>query len=67
MSKGVCYWHDEMSEEIARRVLGSHFSYAVAQGIAFCESRAAGAWQANLQESFGAYKTAARVAATAHP
>lgn len=63
MSNEVCYWHEEMSEEIARRVLGSHFDYAVARGVAFCECRANGAWQANLQESFGAFKTAARVAA----
>ncbi|MBN3776995.1 hypothetical protein G3O06_05350 [Burkholderia sp. Ac-20345] len=63
MSNEVCYWHEEMSEEIARRVLGSHFDYAVAQGVAFCEGRATGAWQCNLQESFGAFKTAARVAA----
>jgi len=52
-----------MSEEIARRVLGSHFDYAIEQGVVFCESRATSAWQANLQESFGAFKTAARVAA----
>lgn len=25
MSKEICYWHEEMSEEIARRVLGMHF------------------------------------------
>lgn len=50
MSKEICYWHEEMSEEIARRVLGMHFDYAVSQGVVFCESRATGAWQANLQE-----------------
>ncbi|MEX3556323.1 MAG: hypothetical protein VB131_07155 [Burkholderia gladioli] len=54
-----------MSEEIARRVLGTHFHFAIVQGISFCASRAAGAWQANLPESFGAYKTAERVAARA--
>lgn len=63
MSNSPDYWRDEMSEEIARRVLGTHFHFAIVQGIGFCASRAAGAWQANLPESFGAYKTAERVAA----
>lgn len=35
MSKEICYWHEEMSEEIARRVLGMHFDYAVSQGVVF--------------------------------
>ena len=62
MSNSPDYWRDEMSEEVARRVLGTHFHYAIAQGVGFCASRAAGAWQANLPESFGAYKTAERIA-----
>lgn len=61
--KEISYWHDEMSEEIARRVLSSsHFDWSVQQGAQFCAGRAAGAWQANLQESYGAYKAAERVA-----
>ncbi|GMG89638.1 hypothetical protein Cmtc_08580 [Cupriavidus sp. TKC] len=57
------YWHDLMPEEVARRVLGSgHFDFAVAQGPAFCATRAAGAWQANLPESFGAYHAAKKIA-----
>jgi len=53
------YWHDEMTEETARQVLGDkYFDFAVSQGKAFCLGRAGGSWQANLQESFGAYKTA---------
>lgn len=58
------YWHDEMSEQVARRVLGSsHFDWSVQQGMGFCAGRAAGAWQANTPESFGAYRTAERIAA----
>ena len=57
------YWHHEMSEAIARSVLGSsHFDWSVQQGAAFCASRAMGSWQANLQESYGAYRTAERAA-----
>jgi hypothetical protein len=60
------YWHDEMSEQVARSVLGSsHFDYAVQQGAVFCKSRAGGSWQANLPESYGAYLTAERVARAA--
>jgi hypothetical protein len=60
------YWHDEMSEEVARSVLGSkHFDWSVQQGAGFCACRAAGAWQANTPESFGAYKAAERIAAAA--
>lgn len=62
MAKEISYWHEPMSEETARRVLGSHFDYAVDKGESFCACRAAGAWQANTPESFGAYKTAERVA-----
>ncbi|OXI61683.1 hypothetical protein CFB81_34885 [Burkholderia sp. AU28863] len=62
MSDSPDYWRDEMSEAIARRVLGTHFHYAIVQGVGFCASHAAGAWQANLAESFGAYKTAERIA-----
>jgi hypothetical protein len=58
------YWHDEMSEEVARRVLGSrHFDYAVLQGEAFCIAAHGGAWQANDPEHYGAYRCAARAAA----
>lgn len=61
--KPVCYWHEPMSEEIARRVLGSsHFDWIVAKGAAQCAVRANGAWQANLPESYGAYRTAERIA-----
>lgn len=57
------YWRDPMPEAMARRVLGSgHFDWVVEQGAAHCASRAAGAWQANSQESYGAYQTAKRVA-----
>lgn len=59
----VNYWHDVMDEETARRVLGyRHFDYCVKQGAAFCAMRAGGSWQANLQESYGAYKCAQKVA-----
>jgi len=52
-----------MPEETARRVLGTeHFDYVVERGAAYCSSRAAGSWYANLQESFGAYKAAERIA-----
>ena len=60
----ISYWHADMDEATARRVLGTrHFTWAVAQGSAFCASRAGFAWQANAQESFGAYKAAERLAA----
>lgn len=59
----MSYWHEPMTEETARRVLGTaHFDYAVTQGPAFCAGRAAGSWNANLPESFGAYKAAERIA-----
>ncbi|WP_186061021.1 hypothetical protein [Burkholderia gladioli] len=64
ISKPISYWRDPMSEEMARRVLGSsHFDWIVEQGEKACASRAAGSWQANLPESYGAYRTAERVAA----
>ncbi|NML31807.1 hypothetical protein [Paraburkholderia antibiotica] len=57
------WWCDPMPEDMARRVLGSaHFDWTVGQGAPSCAARAAGAWQANLQEYFGAYKAAERVA-----
>lgn len=57
------YWNDTMHEATARRVLGSgHFEYAVAQGAAFCRSRATAAWSANNSESFAAYNKAAEIA-----
>lgn len=62
------YWHKNMSEEVARRVLGSrHFDYAVSRGAAYCHSQAGGAWMANEPELFGAYRAAelAAVAKTA--
>jgi hypothetical protein len=59
----ISYWHQQMSEDMARRVLGSdHFDWSVAQGAGFCAGRAMGSWQANAQESYGAYRTAERVA-----
>lgn len=62
-SKPISYWHDPMSEEMARRVLGSsHFDWIVEQGEKVCASQAAGSWQANLPESYGAYRTAERIA-----
>lgn len=57
------YWHTQITESTARRILGGeHFDYAVARGAAYCESRRAGSWDANLGESFAAYDCAARVA-----
>lgn len=61
--KTANYWHDEMSEATARNVLGSsHFEWSIEQGASFCAGRAMGSWQANLQESYGAYRTAERLA-----
>lgn len=58
------WWHNDMPVETARRVLGQdHYDYAVAQGPCFCAAGARGAWMANTPESYGAYKTAERVAA----
>lgn len=67
MNSETNYWHDEMSVEIARSVLGArHFDYSVQQGAAFCSSRAGFAWQANNQEHYGAYKAAERAAKDKH-
>ena len=66
MSNHPNYWHEDMSEEVARRVLGSaHFDYAVARGPAFCIAAYGGAWQANDPEHYGAYRTAERAALAA--
>ena len=63
MSTYSNYWHEEMSEAVARDILGSsHFDWSVQQGPAFCRGRAMGQWQANQPEGYGAYLTAERVA-----
>lgn len=57
------YWREPMDEAMARRVLSTeHFDYAVAQGEKFCSTAAVGAWMANSQEKYGAYRTAEREA-----
>ncbi|TDV06035.1 hypothetical protein [Paraburkholderia caballeronis] len=63
MKSAPNYWHDEMGEDVARRVLGdAHFEWVIEKGVPSCGARAVGAWQANLPESYGAYKAAERVA-----
>lgn len=61
--KTTDYWREPMDEAMARRVLSAeHFDYAVAQGEKFCSTAAVGAWMANSQEKYGAYRTAEREA-----
>lgn len=56
-------WHQPISEARARDILRESFDQAVARGVCYCQSRAAGMWDANEREYFQAYETAARVAA----
>jgi len=55
-----------MPRETAREVLGvAHYDYAVDRGPGYCASRAAGSWDANDKDAFGAYKAAQREAESA--
>lgn len=59
----VNYWHDQIGEEDARRILGpTYFDYAVSQGAGFCAAHRQGSWDASHAEYFAAYDCAARVA-----
>lgn len=57
------YWRSPMTDDDAKRLLGSdQFDYAVKQGSGFCSCRAKQAWYANDAEEFGAYRAAERSA-----
>lgn len=59
----MSYWHTEMDEATARKVLGSDFfDRAVSLGSGHCMARRAGWWDANDPEMYAAYGCAARMA-----
>ncbi len=57
------YWREPMNESTAHSVLSpAHAAWCLAQGPAYCASRAHGAWQANLMDEYGAYRALERQA-----
>lgn len=60
-------WYEKITEERARRILGSEFfDRLVADGPGACNGRAYGAWLCNNAENHAAYAVAHSHAVEAH-
>jgi len=57
------YWRNPMPENLARKILSEgHYEVVVAKGSAYCAGRARGAWDANDEAAYGAYRSAEETA-----